>query len=80
MRLTLVSTGMVLDEVVIGGTWSRGMIGGTVAVVGLSRFEQGQQIYWPFHADDWTETEEDDRATAAPVKLLADTVSQATAP
>ena len=57
MRLTLVSTGMVLDEVVIGGTWNRGMIGGTVAVVGTSRFEQGQRICWPFHADDWTEIE-----------------------
>jgi hypothetical protein len=80
VRLRLVSTGMVLDEVVIGGTWNCGMIGGTVAAGGLSRFKQGQAICWPFHADDWIETEEEDGATAARVELLANTVSQATAP
>lgn len=64
MRLTLISTGMVLDNVLIGGTWNRGMIGGTVAVVGLSPFKLGQQIRWPYDPDDWAETEESELAAS----------------
>lgn len=62
LRLTYIPTGMVLREVTIGGTWSRGMISGVVDVVGLSRFEEGQQIRWPYDYDDWTEQEPADQA------------------
>lgn len=63
LRLAFIPTGMVLRTVMIGSTRGMAMIEGVVAVRGLSKFEQGRRICWPYDPDDWAEVS--DGATAA---------------